>query len=154
MTRHFLFAALGLALIAAASPDPVSEIRRLRSENNLAIAHRDGAAMKRAYLPSYKLIRGFGGELLQGPDNLLAELASTDWNDPQHITYRRTPDRIVIASDGRRASETGHWEGLWRSGAPVTRRTGEYLAVWVPTPQGWRLRSESYVALGCEGRGC
>lgn len=145
---------LALALVAAAPSDPEAQIRAVRAENNAALARHDTVAERRAYVPGYTLIRGFAGTVVEGADRVAADLEATDLKDPTYIAYHRTPDRIRIASDGQRAAEWGHWEGRWRAPARVTRRSGEYLAVWVPTHDGWRLRSESFVALGCEGPGC
>lgn len=39
--------------------------------------------------------------------------------------------------------ERGHWSG----GSLNGQFSGEYLAVWVLTPKGWKLRSETFVTL-------
>jgi hypothetical protein len=31
------------------------------------------------------------------------------------------------------------------------RVSGVYLAMWVATPEGWRLKNESFVTLHCTG---
>lgn len=131
-----------------------SAIRAARAENNAALAARDPARLARAYAPGYTFIRGFGGEIGQGPDAPARLLGASDWRDPYFLHYLRTPAAIEFASDGQRAAESGTWEAQWSDPAPVKRRTGRYLAVWVPTAAGWKLRSETFVALGCEGWGC
>ena len=153
MIRRVLLAALLIAA-AAAAPDDEAAIRSLRAENNAALAARDGTRLARAYAPGYVFIRGYSGEVGRDADSVARTLAATDWRDPTFVGYVRVPARVEIASDRKRAAESGRWTGTWRAPAPVTRRTGEYLAVWVPTPDGWRLRSETFVALGCEGPGC
>jgi hypothetical protein len=152
--KRFAVLFAGTLLLAAAPPTDEAQIRALRSENNAAMLARDQARLSRAYAPGYAFIRGFSGAIGQGPDASARSLAVTDWRDPAFVTYSRTPSRIALASDGKRAAEWGNWVGEWRAPAPVTRRTGEYLAVWVPTREGWRLRSETFVALGCVGVGC
>ncbi len=148
-------ALLALLLLAAApGPDDAAQIRDLRAENNAALAARDPARIAAAYAPGYTLLRGVSGAVGQGADAPATMLAASDWRDLTFIAYTRTPGRIEIADDRQRAAEWGHWTGTWRAPAPVTARGGEYLAVWVPTAQGWRLRSETFVALDCTGVGC
>lgn len=154
MKPRFALGLAALALGAAAPSGDEAAIRTLRAGNNAAILKRDAAAMQAAYAADYTLIRGYAGTVVHGGPGLVQEWTATDWKDPLFITYARTPTRVEISSDGRRAGEWGTWEGRWKPGAPVLRRTGEYLAVWIATPAGWRLRSESFVALGCEGPGC
>jgi hypothetical protein len=43
--------------------------------------------------------------------------------------------------------ERGRWVARYRTDKTRPRFSGEYLAIWVPSPQGWRLRSESFVTL-------
>jgi hypothetical protein len=55
----------------------------------------------------------------------------------------RTPDVVTRADPPLRAMERGRWQG----GSVSGRVSGAYLAVWVATPQGWKLRSETFVTL-------
>jgi hypothetical protein len=43
--------------------------------------------------------------------------------------------------------ERGQWVAQYRGDKGRPRVSGDYLAVWVPSPQGWRLRSETFVTL-------
>ena len=151
---RFAVVLAAFAVAASPAPDDAARIRALRAENNAAILARDPVRIACAYAPGYLYVRGVSGAMGQGADAAAHSLATSDWLDPTFVTYTRTPDRIEVASDGQRAAEWGRWTGQWRAPAPVTARTGEYLAVWVPTKDGWRLRSESFVALGCDGPGC
>jgi hypothetical protein len=77
--------------------------------------------------------------------------ADEEFQDPTFVTYRRTPTSVVIASSGKRVAESGHWEGIWRKSDRIMRKTGVYLAMWIPSASTWRLKSEAFVTLTCTG---
>ena len=74
----------------------------------------------------------------------MADYFARAFKTPGFLGFVRTPDVVSVANPPLRAMERGHWQGGGVSG----RLSGEYLAVWVPTPQGWKLRSETFVTLG------
>lgn len=137
-----------LALLGSAGVD-VASIRSLRARSNAAIAAHDVAALKPLQMPDYVLLPGSLGKAL-GSDAIEARLA-TGFKDPTFVTYVRTPAGIQVSSSGKRASETGTWLGTWRKPDGLMRLSGIYQAMWVPTPQGWRLQNESFVSLRCTG---
>lgn len=141
--------ALAIMMLAVAAPTPADDstaIRNARAAYNAAIIAHDVAGIRAAFVDDYKGIAGSGGELIAGGDAMAAYFANA-FKNPAFIAFVRTPDVITVAVPADRAMERGHWLGRSRTPAGETRLHGEYLAVWVPTPQGWRLRSESFVTL-------
>jgi hypothetical protein len=60
---------------------------------------------------------------------------------------RAGPIREIL----QRIAETGRFEGLWNKPDGTMRRTGIYLAMWVPSAGTWRVKSEAFVTLACTG---
>jgi hypothetical protein len=73
----------------------------------------------------------------------MADYFARAFKTPGFLGFVRTPDVVTIAAPPQRAMERGHWSG----GSLTGRFSGEYLAAWVPTPTGWKLRSETFVTL-------
>jgi ketosteroid isomerase-like protein len=150
LTLGLLLAAVPLA---AARPSAEAEIRAVRAASNAAIAAHDIAAMRAHYLPHFTILPGSSG----APSDLetfLARIATT-FADPSFVTYVRTPVTVTIGASGKRAAETGTWVGTWNRPDGEMRLSGVYQAMWLPTPDGWRLKNESFVSLACEGSdGC
>lgn len=138
---------LALAALAMimATPAVASEadIRAARAAYNAAIAARDVAGVRAAFDATYVGIAGSTGEAIVGADAMTDYFARA-FRQPGFLGFVRTPDVITIANPPERAMERGHWSG----GSVNGRLHGEYLAMWVPTSKGWKLRSESFVTLG------
>ncbi|WP_353217466.1 nuclear transport factor 2 family protein [Sandarakinorhabdus sp.] len=130
-------------MAAPAAADSVAEIKAARAAYNSAIAARDVAGVRAAFGDDYIGIAGSGGERIIGGD-AMADYFARAFKTPGFLGFVRTPDMVSVAVPPMRAMERGHWSG----GSVAGRLTGEYLAVWVPTPQGWKLRSETFVTLG------
>ena len=126
--------------------DDTSQIRSARAAYNAAIIARDAAAIRAAFVDDYKGMAGSGGELIAGGDAMAAYFAQA-FQNPAFISFIRTPDVITIATPADRAMERGHWLGRTKTASGEAQLHGEYLAVWVPSPAGWRLRSETFVTL-------
>lgn len=127
----------------AAAADAARDIKAARAAYNAAIAARDVAGLRAAFGDDYIGIAGSGGERIIGGD-AMADYFARAFKTPGFLGFVRTPDVVTVAVPAARAMERGHWSG----GSVSGRLTGEYLAVWVPTPQGWKLRSETFVTLG------
>jgi ketosteroid isomerase-like protein len=135
-------AALLMIMAVPAAADPVADIRAARAAFNAAIAARDVAGVRAALGDTYVGIAGTGGEAIIGAD-AMADYFARAFQTPGFLGFVRTPDVVTVAEPALRAMERGRWTGGSTSG----RVSGEYLAVWVPTPQGWKLRSETFVTL-------
>lgn len=141
-------AALLMVLATPAAADPVADIMAARAAYNAAIAARDVAGVRAAFGEGYVGIAGTGGEAIIGTDAMTDYFARA-FKTPGFLGFVRTPDVVMVAVPPQRAMERGHWSG----GSLNGRVSGEYLAVWVPTPQGWKLRSETFVTLSTGASG-
>ena len=132
-----------MAMATPAAADAVAEIRAARAAYNAAIAARDVAGMRAVFGDAYVGIAGSGGEVISGAE-AMTDYFARSFKMPGFLGFVRTPDVVTVAQPPVRAMERGHWSGGSTSG----RLSGEYLAVWVPTAKGWKLRSETFVTLG------
>lgn len=139
-------AALAMIMATPAAADPAAdieaEIRTARAAYNAAIAAREVAGVRAALGEGYVGIAGTGGEAIIGAD-AMADYFTRAFKAQGFLGFVRTPDVVMVAVPPLRAMERGHWTGGSLSG----RVSGEYLAVWVPSPAGWKLRSETFVTL-------
>ena len=137
-------AALVVAVPAAA--DDASDIRAARARYNAAIVAHDAPAIRAMFVDDYTGIAGSGGEVIAGGDAMAGYFANA-FRNSAFLGFVRTPELVTAAVPADRAMERGHWLGRTRTATGETRLGGEYLAVWVPTAAGWRLRSETFVTL-------
>lgn len=139
---------LGVAMPGSAAPadDDVAAIRAARLRYNAAIIGRDAPAIRAVLMDDYTGIAGSDGAVIRGGAAMIGYFAGA-FRNPAFISYVRSPQVITIADDGERAMERGAWVGRSTRDGGESRLRGEYLAVWVPTHEGWKLRSESFVTL-------
>ena len=136
----------------ASTPDsPASVVRAQRAESNAAIKAHDAIRLRKLFDDDYHGISGTFGALDSGGDATARSYADEEFKDPTFVTYRRTPVSVVIASSGKRVAESGHWEGVWQKTDGTMRKSGVYLAMWIPASGTWRLKSEAFVTLACTG---
>lgn len=130
---------------------PMEIVGAQRAEYNAAIAAHDAIRLRTFLVDDYHLISGSSGSVDSGADAAARDYADDEFKDPTFVTYRRTPTSIVMAASGKRIAETGRFEGLWNKPDGTMRRTGIYLAMWVPSAGTWRVKSEAFVTLACTG---
>ncbi len=135
-------AALLMIMATPASADAIADIKAARAAYNAAIAARDVAGVRAALGDGYVGIAGSGGEAIIGAD-AMADYFGRAFKTAGFLGFVRVPEVVTLADPPVRAMERGRWSGGSLSG----RFSGEYLAVWVPTPKGWKLRSETFVTL-------
>ena len=145
-----IFGCLG-ASHASNGDTPTSIVRAQRAEYNAAIAARDAVRLRTFFVDDYHLILGSSGDVDSGADAATRGYADEEFKDRTFVTYRRTPITIVIAASGKRIAETGRFEGIWQKPDGTMRKTGIYLAMWIPSAGTWRLKSEAFVTLACTG---
>lgn len=130
---------------------PTSIVRAQRAEYNAAIAAHDPVRLRTFLVDDYHLILGSSGNVDSGANVATRGYADEDFKDPTFVTYRRTPTTVVTAVSGRRIAETWRFEGIWQKPDGTMRKTGIYLAMWVPSAGTWRLKSGAFVTLACTG---
>lgn len=146
--RSFGGLLVGLTAMLSAGPTRADEIaiRRARADSNAGIAAHD-AARATAAISENALIVVSGGGLVSGAQ-AMREAFERSFANPDFITYVRAPTRLRLS--GTVAAEEGRWTGRWRERTV----SGVYLARWDRTSAGWRISSEQYIPLGCDGPGC
>ena len=133
---------LTLATVAVAAPNARSdrrEIEALRAKSNAAIARHDAAEAVSMFMPEGRVL-GSGGGLIEGAAAMRAAFGQS-FGDSNFVTYVREPKTVTVADD------TAAEEGRWRAVRRDKSFGGVFLARWVRTPEGWRIRSEMYVPL-------
>ena len=136
---------------ASTAATPTSIVRAQRAEYNTAIAAHDPVRLRTFFVDDYHLISGSSGNVDSSGDAATRGYADEEFKDPTFVTYRRTPTTVVNAVSGKRIGETGRFEGIWHKPDGTMRKTGIYLAMWVPSAGTWRLKSEAFVTLACTG---
>lgn len=131
--------------------NPVSVVRAQRAESNAAIKAHDATRLRNLFADDYHGIQGTSGDLDSGGEATARSYGGEEFKDPTFVSYERTPTSIVAAQSGKRVAESGNWEGIWRKPDGTMRKTGIYLAMWIPSGGTWRLKSESFVTLSCTG---
>ena len=70
------------------------------------------------------------------------------------VIYVRTPQSVEVSSSGTRGAEIGSWVGSWTTPEGRQELGGRYAAHWRRIDGVWRIRSELFVTLVCEGPAC
>jgi len=127
-------------------------IREARDQYNNAIARHDVQAIMSFIDDEYQITTSLG-QLIQGRDGEAAA-----WQDlfssRQDVLYVRTPEAVELSNAYPLAAETGTWVGTWSTPDGIVRTGGHYSAMWRQVDGKWKVRSELFVALYCEGLGC
>lgn len=142
---------IGTAAISQVRTDE-EQIRNVRAASNAAIARQDAEAIV-SFLDSEYQITTSLGQMFQGREGEV-----DTWNglfrDRPDVVYVRTPETIAVSADYPLAAESGTWIGTWTAARGLVRTGGTYKAMWRNADGEWKIRSELFVALFCEGDGC
>ena len=129
-------------------------IRAARERFNAAIASRDTTTIAALLLPTYHIVTGRSAQ-----GHGVAEEVSlwrTMFADTSLIYVRRTREVRANPAWGL-AEELGDWTGRLTAPDGPVRVNGSYAAKWQRDTGGnWRLQSEVFTTLHCEGgpQGC
>ena len=155
--RNILLAVATIVLLnnspgLAQDDSNAGQIRNARAEYNDAIARHDVPAIVSSLDDEYQVTTSLG-QLLQDGDGEAAA-----WRDliasREDLLYVRSPESIEVSSDYPLAAETGTWLGTWSTDEGPVRTGGRYAAMWRKVIGTWKVRSELFVALFCEGVQC
>ena len=130
------------------APD-VARIKAVRAQSNKAILARDLPTLIGTMLPEMQVTAG-SSRHIASRDSVQALFAKT-FADRAFLEYVRTADSIQVSTLYPLAAEHGHWVGRWQRPDGIQIVKGTYLAMWRRTDAGWKLRSELFVGLSCEG---
>lgn len=138
---------------AADVPSDREQIAELREQSNQAIARHDLAGVLASFDDKYQVTSG-SGELFQ--ETHAERLAH--WQEifavSDDIIYTRSPQTIEVSTYLPRAAEHGRWTGSWTSEAGRKELGGSYTASWSKVDGVWKIRSEIFITLFCNGPGC
>ena len=140
------------AVAAAAGQTPADDIRSVRSQSNAAIARHDVEAVVSFLDAEYQITVG-NGKLFHGRAGEV-EGWRDEFAQSADLVYVRTPESVEVSSSGERAAEIGVWVGTWTTVDGSHRAAGRYAAHWSKASGSWKIRSEIFVTLSCEGVGC
>lgn len=127
-------------------------IREARELYNKAIQRHDVDGIVSFFDEDYQVTTSLG-ELLQGKDG-----EATAWRglfeSRQDLIYVRRTENVEVSRRYPLAAETGNWVGTWMTGRGPVRTGGHYTAMWRKVDGTWKVRSELFVALYCDGLSC
>ena len=134
------------------SSDDAALIRELRMQSNEAIARHDVKAIQ-SYLHDDFVITISNGSIERSREEHGRSFAE-HFKDYPDVIYVRTPTEIDISQVYPLAMEQGTWFGKRKTVNGNIEIGGRYTAAWRQTESGWRIYSELFVALYCEGNDC
>lgn len=130
----------------------IGEVKASRNANNRAIAAHDLSAVLPIFADDAVLLWS-DGRSANGKAELKSKIAA-DFADPAFVTELHSTDSVAIADAGVSAVEHGTWTAIKSGSQGETRYGGDYMAQWVSSTQGWRIKGEIYVKLRCSGPLC
>ena len=152
---YLIFLSLSVVIMAvpgAAQENDARLIREARARSNRAIAAQDVRGIVAELDSAFQITAG-SGRFLQGRD-AMAEAFQDQFTAFTDAVYVRSPESVEIAGSGLLGFETGNWVGTWTTPAGPLRTGGRYSASWSKASGSWKIRSELFVTLFCEGTGC
>lgn len=147
------FATFLFALIADAQSDSEAErVRNARAEYNDAIERHNVPAIVSFYDSEYQITTSLGDLSMD------VDAEAEGWRQliasRKDLLYVRSPESIEISRDYPLAAESGTWVGTWSTSEGAVRTGGHYSAMWRQVDGEWKVRSELFVALYCDGTSC
>jgi len=145
-------ATLLLASTAGSESNDRQAIEQARERFNDAIARHDVQAITSFLDEEYQITTSLG-DLIHGRDEQGPSWQSL-FDTRDAVVYVRSPEAIEVSVDYPLAAESGTWVGSWMAKEGPVRTGGRYAAMWRKAGGEWKVRSELFVALYCEGVGC
>ena len=133
---------------SGSSPAGEAAIRAARSAQNAAIAAQDADSVAAFWTEDVAVTAGLGF-VLRG-----REAYKSAFGHDAPMIYKRSPEKIVVSTKWPLGWEEGTWTGIAAKGQRGTNLSGRYSAQWVKENGRWRIRSELFVALDCNGDTC
>lgn len=148
-----LLAAVAAPRVASAQESPDERaIRAIRDASNEAIARHDLDAFLSSIDDPYQATAGSSSF---APDRAaLRRVIGDQFSRFDDLRYVRTPSAIRLSASDPLAWEEGEWVGTWTLPEGEHRSGGRYAAQWRKVDGVWKIHSELFVTLFCEGAGC
>jgi ketosteroid isomerase-like protein len=153
--RSLFFLTIILATCAVplrAQQHDAALIREARARSNDAIAAHDVDEILAELDSAFQVTAG-SGRFLQGRI-AMGEAFSAQFAEFPDAVYVRSAESVEISDARLLGFETGTWVGTWTTPAGPLRTGGRYSASWSRASGSWKIRSELFVTLFCEGAGC
>lgn len=128
------------------------QIRALRALSNDAIAAHDVAAIVSFFDEEYQ-ITASTGSMSHSIEEEIKDLGLL-FDERPDVIYVRTPNEVEVSQSNPLAAEYGTWQGSWTTPNGPVRTGGSYSAMWRNVGGEWKIRTELFVALYCEGIDC
>jgi len=142
------------SVLAGETPsDGVKRIMALRAEFNEAIENHDAASIEKYIDSEYQITTSNGDQFQGAPKEEVADWAKIFKERPD-VVYIRTPDTVEVSSYYDLAAENGKWVGRWSSSEGNVEIGGKYFAQWRKVDGEWKVRTEVFVGMYCNGSGC
>ena len=139
----------GSTILAAGD---VESIQTIRMQSNAAIARHDVDALQ-SFLAEDFVITISTGDIERSRDEHSQSFALHFEQYPD-VVYTRTPAKITLSDAYPLAIEHGTWVGSRTDENGKLENGGQYTAAWRKTDGVWRIYSELYVGLYCNGDDC
>jgi len=145
----FVLALVGTTAWAA---DDADEIKMIRMKSNEAIARHDVDVLQ-SYLDKDFVITISTGAIERSRDEHGNSFAA-HFEEYPDVVYVRTPSEITLSKAYPLAIEHGTWVGSRTTENGKLENGGQYTAAWRKTDGVWRIYSELFVGLYCNGADC
>lgn len=148
----FALLILALGVTTAWASNDADAIHSIRMKSNDAIARHDVHALQ-SFLDEDFVITISTGAIERSRDEHGRSFALHFKQYPD-VVYIRTPSEIVLSKAYPLAIEHGAWVGARTGKNGKLENGGQYTAAWKKTDGVWRIYSELFVALYCDGADC
>ena len=130
----------------------VEVIQAAREASNQAIAAHDVAALASFWDEEY-VIAVSTGAIEHSPEESRVSFAQ-HFKDFPDVIYVRSPAEIIVSDAYPLAWERGTWVGSMTTENGALRKSGQYASGWRKVDGVWKIRSELFVGITCEGKDC
>lgn len=148
----FPLLAVTLGLTTVWSADDIAAIQAARTKSNDAIARHDVDALQ-SLLDEDFVITISSGAIERSREEHGKSFASHFEQYPD-VVYIRTPTEITLSNTYPLAIEHGTWIGSRTDENGALENGGQYTAAWRKIDGVWRIYSELFVGLYCNGADC
>ena len=151
---RLIFTTLVFALVGTTvwAEDDTKAIQTARMKSNEAIARHDVNALQ-SYLDEDFVITISTGAIERSRDEHGRSFAA-HFDEYPDVIYVRTPSEITLSEAYPLAIEHGTWVGSRTTENGKLENGGQYTAAWRKTDGVWRIYSELFVGLYCNGADC